>query len=1128
MSHRFINKFKKINLDKSSIEIFLSILSKEYDNIALFTTSSFNNSTLKKNLLNINPSIQILEFPNFDCNFFSNISPTIENKSQRINTIYNLVHPNRNKKVLLCPIESLIFNTIDVNHISNTILKLNLINNLHYSEIIDFLKNNGYERVDFVHNKSEYSIRGEIIDIFSPIHEYPVRLVFDFEKLENMNQFLTENQLSLKQIDNYTLFLSSEIQFSDENIRCFRENFRKLNIINKDEYYKGISEKIIIPGSDQFFPILNNKFRSILDYMGNFLFITDTDFEEEFDSKLDSFSESHPEYYSHLIQDSNFLLQRTEFLDFFKNSTNLCYGTDNYNKTTYEFSNEFELRKNKNFNRNEIFKKISKNQKIVFCISSKTNDNKINSLLNANKVNFKKLNSLDSLIFKDEINFIFTLPLTLKSSFILKDNNSKEIYFVSDLDIYQKTFKSEVKKISKEQNSEELFSSLKIGDYIVHSEHGIGKYNGLKLKELNNVSQEFIEIIYYGDDKLLIPVENLDLISRYGQSDIKVNLDKLGLRNWQYRKATVKKRIKNIAEVLLKTAAERGLQKGEILIAKKFEYEKFSSEFEFTETSDQLKTIYQIEDDLSSGRPMDRLVCGDVGFGKTEIAMRAAFIAISSGFQVAIVCPKLLLVNQHFTNFKRRFQNFNYKIEKISRLESILKKKEIAENLEIGSIDILIGSHAIFSKKISFKKLGLIIIDEEQSFGVEQKESLKKIQPNSHILTLSATPIPRTLQSSIFELKDISLIKTPPLSRLNIKTFLMLNDKVQIKRIISEELLRNGQVFYVAPRISDLENISKKITKLIPNLKFEVIHGKLPNKKIESIYNNFSDRKIDVLISTAMIESGLDISNVNTIIIEKPQMFGLAQLYQLRGRVGRSSIQAFAYMLLNDLNNIDENSLKKLKLISKIDSLGAGFSIASSDLDMRGGGNIVGAEQSGHIREVGLELYYKMLKDAINNIKNTNNRIDKDWSPVINLGFSISIPKDYIDDVDVRLNIYRKISNIENSEELKLMLESLKDRFGKIPLSFQNLFKIIEVKIIAKEVLVKKINYSNKGFVLQFKDDKMINVDNLIKLVQKNSETLKILPDSKLFYKNLKSHDKNVVEDLKKLLLIFKKIINVY
>ena len=450
---------------------------------------------------------------------------------------------------------------------------------------------------------------------------------------------------------------------------------------------------------------------------------------------------------------------------------------------------------------------------------------------------------------------------------------------------------------------------------------------------------------------------------------------------------------------------------------------------------------------------MDRLICGDVGFGKTEIAMRAAFITVSAGFQVALICPKVLLVNQHYETFKKRFYGFNYKISKISRLESHTKKKEIIDNIYSGSVDIIIGSHALLSYKIKFKKLGLIIVDEEQSFGVQQKEKLKKIKPNSHILTLSATPIPRTLQSSFLKIREISLIKTPPINRLNVKTFLMIYDDQFLKKIINNEIERNGQIYFVTPKINDQNVIKKKLLKILPKLRFAIINGKLNTKDIEKVYEDFFNKKIDLLISTAMIESGLDNSNVNTIIIDKPYLFGLAQLYQLRGRVGRSATQAFAYLMLDKNIKINDERLDRLKIISQINRLGSGFSIAAQDLDMRGGGNIIGSEQSGHIKEVGIELYYKMLNETINEIKDKNVE-QNEWSPLIKLGFSFNIPDDYITNIDTRMNIYRKISNITEKSELDEIVVDLKDRYGRLPQSFRNLFDIIEVKILSKKIVL--------------------------------------------------------------------------
>ena len=1117
-------KSNKFALDKSSLELFLASQATKYKKIAYFSSVEYDFDDIKKRLLKINSKLNVLEFPSFDCFFFSNLSPTNKNKSDRINCLYNLVFSDLSDKIIISSLEAIVTNTIRIETVKKFQLVISKKSSMSYDKILNFLVEGGYERVDFVHNKGEFAIRGEIMDIFSPIHQYPIRILFDFEKIDKLSLFSTEDQLSISAIRDYYLSLSSEFQFNSENIECFRTLFRQLKVKEKDDYYKSISKKIILPGSEQFFPILNNKFHSFLEYLDGYKILLNSNYEKDFKQVAFDSLDNIYEYKDLNKIGCNYFYSLKELNSKIENRCNIL-SFDLLNAKSKEincFSSRYDFKKNKILNKKQLISLIEKKKIVIFCYSSNINKNKIINFLSSNDFDYEDKLKRN---FFDLIGFNFNLLIfkfSINNSFILNYDNIYSLYFISDQEIYGKTSKKYLSKSIKEENLIDDYSNLKIGDYIVHNDHGVGKYNGLISRTFNRVVQEFLELIYQGNDKLLIPVENLDQISKYGQSEVKVNLDKLGIQSWQQRKAVIKNRIKDIAKNLLKTAAKRKLEKGDVLIPNSFEYEKFSSEFEFTETSDQLKSIQQIENDLASGTPMDRLICGDVGFGKTEIAMRASFISVSAGFQVVLICPKLLLVNQHITNFKKRFKNFDYVIKKISRIESLSEKQNVKNEIENGTIDILIGTHAILSGKLIFKKLGLIIIDEEQSFGVEQKEILKKIKPNCHILTLTATPIPRTLQSSIFQLKNISLIKTPPLSRLNIKTYLMLKEKNQIKKIIQKEISRDGQIFYVAPRISDLHNIQKNLNNLIPEQKIEVIHGRLSNKNIEESYNRFFFKKSKILVSTAMIESGLDISNVNTIIIEKPQLFGLSQLYQLRGRVGRSSKQAYAYLLIDDFKNINENSIQKLKIISKIQNLGAGLSIASSDLDLRGGGNIVGSEQSGHIKEVGIELYYKMLKETIDELKNINEN-DKDWSPIIKLGFAISIPKDYIKDLDLRLRLYRKISNIVNIEELKDILSNLNDRFGNIPTSFKNLFHIIEIKIKAKKMNIKKIDNTNKGFVLEFKDDNMMNVEKLIKLAEKNAEILKLMPGSKLFFKNTKIKDEEKVMSLKNFLQILSK-----
>ena len=1003
---------------------------------------------------------------------------------------------HNHKTIFLTSLDSIIYKTLKAENVKHLLLSRDC-NTYTYEFIIDFLKENSFEKVDFVRQHGEYSSRGNILDIFSPSNELPVRIYFDINEIENLSFFDPAQQTSLNNIDEYEIISASEILYSEENITFFREYFRKLSIKDDNGYYKSISNNVILPGSEQFFPILIKKSTSILSYLTKFQLIFDFQFSENFKKIINQKSYENKHFES-LNKDSGHILSLLELENETKKTPLIILNFVNKSEN-YTFSKTIKFSSNKDKNLNNLVLKIKSNPTNTFFIilfESKIFENKIKSFLELKRIKVKKI---ESFLFTKDDTKVFLLQFDSKNSFFL-DYNLNSFIFLSQRDLFERVTKKDTILESTSDNLINEISELGINDLVVHSEHGVGKYVGLRKQLINNVEQDFLELIYQGNDKLFIPVENLDLISKYGNTSNNVLLDRLGLQSWQHRKALIKKKIKDIALKLTKTAAERKLTKGEYILPQTFQYEKFSSEFEFNETSDQIKSINQIEQDLSSGNPMDRLICGDVGFGKTEIAMRAAFITFSAGFQVAIICPKLLLVNQHFKTFKKRFSNFNCIIRKISRSESTIQKQKIKDDLKTGFINILIGTHAILSRGIGFHKLGLIIVDEEQSFGVEQKEKLKVLKPNCHILTLSATPIPRTLQSSLFNIRDISLIKTPPVDRLNVKTFLSFYNTELLKKILQFEIERGGQIFYVVPRIEDIQNVKKKVAKILTDDQYEIIHGKLKTEEIEKVYNKFFNKDIQVLISTAMIESGLDVSNANTIIIEKPFLFGLAQLYQLRGRVGRSSRQAYAYFFIEKSDLLKNDRIKKLEIITKIKNLGSGLTVAASDLDIRGAGNIVGSQQSGHIKEVGIELYYKMVNEAVNEILNKNEPKEKEWSPTINVGFSITIPNTYISNLDHRLSIYRKISLINNLKDLKDIFIELEDRFGKVPKQLNNFFKVIEMKILAKKLLISKIEVGEKGCIFKIKNDNFSKIEKIVHLVKVSPERVKVYPKNKFIY----------------------------
>ena len=1103
-------KIKKINLYDDSIQIFLSLISNTKKKIAFFASNHKEAIILKNKIKLFDPSIKILIFPDLDCSFLSNVSPTKPILLERITTLFNLVANKKEKIILIATINSLVTKTIVKEKLSFFDVFDQSKNS--YAKVNNFLKQNNYEFVDTVRSKGECCVRGQIIDIFSPLENKPIRILYNFEEVETVNYFDVYSQNNCGVVKNYFICLTSEIIFDSNSIKYFRESFRKLKISDKNDFYKSISSDNIIPGSEQFYPILYDKYDSIIDYLDGYSFYFREESINEFDEKLSHAITEITNLENNVIKESKFYEEKNFIKKQLNKKNTFIFSRISNNSDTHFFSETFFLSEDKNVN----FKKLSnflsspEYEKFFFCYDSFVNKKKIEKLFGSLNIKYKKL-----LFLNDSSEKYNIINLSINSSFILKQE--KKFLFLSDYDFFKKIIKRKTSSEIQNNNIISEFSQLNLGELVVHVDHGVGKFNCLTKKKINDLEQEFIELLYYNNDKLLIPIENLELISKYGFTNKTVKLDKLGLQNWQFKKATLKKKIKQIAAELINTAAKREIARSLEIKHNKIEYEKFSSLFEFTETSDQMKAIQQIENDFNSSKAMDRLICGDVGFGKTEIAMRTAFLVLSSGYQVAVICPKVLLVNQHFKTFTKRFYDFDYTIEKISRFETISKKKKVKEKLKLGLIDLVIGTHAILSDNISFNNLGLIIIDEEQSFGVEQKERLKKKQPNAHILTLTATPIPRTLQASLLKMRDISLIKTPPLNRRNVKTYLMFYEDNLFKNIINKELDRKGQIFFVTPRIKEIQDLEKKLKKNFSSINYAIIHSKLNAVEIENIYTNFFEKKIDLLLSTAMIESGLDISNVNTIIINKPYLFGLSQLYQLRGRVGRSSTQAYAYLLLEKNTILSEERLKRLQLISKIDSLGAGLSIATNDLDIRGAGNIVGSEQSGHIKEVGIELYYKMLNEAISELKNEKIS-SNDWSPVINLGFSYNIPDNYIINLDLRMQIYREIAGINEISELKKIISNVEDRFGKFPKLFNNLFKIIEIKILCKKLDILKIDNSPNGFVLKLRNVEINYIDNLIILAKDNSEKIKLLPNSKLIYISKKYDNFDRVLDLKKFL----------
>ena len=643
---------------------------------------------------------------------------------------------------------------------------------------------------------------------------------------------------------------------------------------------------------------------------------------------------------------------------------------------------------------------------------------------------------------------------------------------------------------------------MSVGDLVVHADHGIGRFSGLKTITVLKAPHDCLELHYAGGDKLFLPVENIELLSRYGADESDGQLDKLGGVAWQSRKARLKKRLREIASELIKIAALRQLKEAPSVAAPEGAYDEFVARFPYEETEDQDASIEAVLTDLSSGRPMDRLVCGDVGFGKTEVALRAAFVAAMNGLQVAVVVPTTLLSRQHYKTFIERFKGLPIRIAQASRLVGTAALAETKEGLANGSVDVVVGTHALLGKSIDFKRLGLLIIDEEQHFGVTHKERLKKMREDVHVLTLSATPIPRTLQLALTGVRELSLITTPPVDRLAVRTYISPFDPMIIRDALRRERYRGGQSFYVAPRIADLDEIADFLREAVPELTFARATGQLAPSELEDVMTAFYDGRYDVLLSTAIVESGLDLPNANTLVVHRADMFGLAQLYQLRGRVGRSKARAYAYFTIPVGKALSEAADKRLKVLQSLDTLGAGFSLASHDLDIRGAGNLLGEEQSGHIREVGFELYQSMLEEAVASMKGGDlEGATEQWSPTISLGTSVLIPETYVADLQLRLGLYRRLSTLETREEIDAFASELVDRFGPLPEEVEHLLDVMEIKALCRQAGVAQVDAGPRGAVVGFYRNEFANPEGLVQYVQSSRGHLKVQPDQKLVYR---------------------------
>ncbi|MEQ1670187.1 MAG: transcription-repair coupling factor, partial [Hyphomicrobium sp.] len=1069
------------------------------------------------------PDVKTIVFPAWDTVPYDRTSPNSEIVAKRITALGRLVIGTRKEPAIVLTTVNAVLQRIPPRTFVRAAFKpIAPGQRLDMADLVRRLEAYGFQRASTVMEPGEYAQRGGLLDLFPPGRINPIRLDFFGDQLESVKAFDAQTQRSMKPVQKFALMPVSEVAFGDAATALFRTRYVELfgGNTGDDPLYESVSHGRRYQGQEHWLPFYHATLETLFDYVPgagvSFDHMADEaiqqrfqQIKEHYEARVDSLEGQRfgaPPYKpvppGQMFLDGKawgetlakraisrltpFEAPEADGVYAMKGRRGRTFAAERANPDANVFDAVV----------GHIARVHSEHRRVIVAAWTAGARERLGSLLadhglkDTRKVeNFAEVQALPP-------NVTALAVLGVEEGF-----ETPDFAVVAEQDILGDRLVRHKKRARRAADVLSEATSLSVGDLVVHADHGIGRFAGLQTITALGAPHDCLELHYAGGDKLFLPVENIELLTRYGADEGDSQLDRLGGLAWQSRKAKLKKRLRDIANELIKIAALRALREAPVLVPPTGAFDEFIARFPYDETEDQAASIDAVVGDLASGRPMDRLVCGDVGFGKTEVAMRAAFVAALNGLQVAVVVPTTLLARQHFRTFSQRFSGLPVKVAQASRMVTPKDLAEVKEGLKTGSVDIVVGTHALLGKQIEFARLGLLIIDEEQHFGVNHKERLKKMREDVHVLTLSATPIPRTLQLALTGVRELSLITTPPVDRLAVRTYISQFDPVILKEALRRERFRGGQTFYVAPRISDLDEVSEFLREAVPDLTFARATGQMTPTELEDTMTAFYEGKYDILLSTAIVESGLDVPNANTLIVHRADMFGLAQLYQLRGRVGRSKTRAYAYFTTPAGQKLTEGAEKRLKVLHSLDTLGAGFSLASHDLDIRGGGNLLGEEQSGHIREVGFELYQSMLEEAVAAMKGGDLEAADKWSPEIQLGTSIMIPEAYVTDLQLRLGLYRRLSTLERRSDIDAFAAELVDRFGDMPAEVKHLLDVMEIKGLCRTASIAKVDAGNKGGVITLYRNTFANPEGLIALVQASRGALKVLPDQKLVYR---------------------------
>ncbi|MGY9005497.1 MAG: transcription-repair coupling factor [Alphaproteobacteria bacterium] len=1102
------------------------------------------------------PGIEILTFPAWDCLPYDRVGPNGAITARRIDTLWRLAtspdedHPG--SRVIITTINAISQKVSPPDTYQTGILEICVGESLDVDALIAFTTDQGYGRAEVVMEPGEFAIRGGIIDMYPPGQNGPVRLDLFGDEVEKIRKFDPLTQISEGNVESIILKPVSEVLLTNEAITRFRTHYRERFGAPRgnDSLYESISEGRRIAGMEHWLPLFQDHLSTLFDYLPNATLSLGAGCQDALDLRLEQIadyfaarndiagasSKGNPGiamedaacnplppdclYLDRDQWDATLQSRDTIAFDSFVTGAQKSGDIDAGARLMRNFSAEARSSAGNAFDLVVSYARdgLNKGQQVVFACASIGSVTRIRRLLTEHG-----LQGITVCVDWSDVEALSPGTAALICLDLEQGFSSPNLLVITEPDMLGRKLaraRTQPRNRAAETFIAEL-STLTEGDLVVHLEHGIGRYDGLETIEIPNadgrrpVAHDCLRLFYGGGDKLYVPVENIETLTRYGEDQGRVSLDRLGGAAWQAKKSRLKTRIREMAGELLKVAAARELIQARPMTAPEGAFEEFSARFPYTETEDQMNAITETLADMAGEKPMDRLICGDVGFGKTEVALRAAFVAALSGAQVSIVVPTTLLARQHYETFKARFEGFPIEIAQLSRMVSPKDTETIKKRLEAGTIDIVIGTHTLLSENMRFADLGLLVIDEEQHFGVAHKERLKKLRADVHVLTLTATPIPRTLQLAMTGVKEMSIIATPPIDRLAVRTFISPFDPLVIGEAIRRELHRGGQCFYVCPRISDIGAIVAQLNEIAPKARITTVHGQMPASDMEQTMGDFYDKKFDILISTNIIESGIDLPNVNTIIIHRSDMFGLGQLYQLRGRVGRSRTRAYAYLTLPQRRVLSPGAIKRLQVMQTLDSLGAGFSLASHDLDIRGAGNLLGEEQSGHIREVGVELYQQMLEETVAELKGDDLN-EHEWSPEINIDIPVLIPESYVTDLGLRLGLYRRMGRLSSREEMDAFAAEMIDRFGPLPTEVENLMTVVGLKQACRAAGVAKLDAGSRGCLVSFHKDRFDNPAGLVEMMTHQAKSMKLRTDHTLVIRREWPNPEDRIEGLTK------------